>query len=195
MERNGNGAKDFGRNGVVVYMKKRELGEVSKKERSHRLSKLGRELLYYGLTELYGLEGEKEPIGKTPYGKPYLVHHPEIHYNISHSGSVAVCAFAPFPVGVDIQEKVPSAAEKIAGRFFSAEEVQEIQKSEDPERVFFRIWTREESFAKWDGRGLSHNLGSEKKTGYCFEFIPYEGYFGAVWTEKKVPVRFWRIGE
>ncbi|MCI5648083.1 MAG: 4'-phosphopantetheinyl transferase family protein [Fusicatenibacter sp.] len=191
----GSAGEQFSSGQVIVYVKKKSISAVSKKEQSRLQSELGREVFRHGLLELCGLEGEREIIGKTSFGKPYLIRHPEIHYNISHSGSVAVCAFASCPVGVDIQKKVPVSAEKMARRFFSAKDMEVMLHSDDPEDTFFRIWTREESYAKWEGRGLPDNLGCEKKEGWCFEFVPEEGYCGAVWVEKETSVRICLLPE
>ena len=68
-------------------------------------SELAENLLARGLDELYGIALSKEERSKGPHGKPYLVNHPKIHYNISHSGRFVLCAISGVPVGIDIQQK------------------------------------------------------------------------------------------
>ena len=96
-------------------------------------------------------------------GKPYYPAFPDFHYNISHSGSYAVCAYCTQPVGIDLQ-KIPEDPHRIlliAKRFFSSEEqeaLRELQGKNEPEamcRLFCRYWTARESYIKLTGRGLA----------------------------------------
>ena len=57
-----------------------------------------------GMQEQYGLDGEKITIERNAHGKPYLPGHPQICFNISHSGEYAACAFASIPIGMDLQQ-------------------------------------------------------------------------------------------
>ncbi len=98
------------------------------------------------------------------HGKPSLEGAQEWHFNVSHSGSLLVCAMtAAAPVGVDVERvrPMPDAA-AVAKRFFSAAEAQRVL-SAPPESVaalFFEIWTRKEAFLKANGTGLSRGLHS-----------------------------------
>ena len=101
-------------------------------------------------------------------GKPYYPAFPDFHYNISHSGSYAVCAYCTQPVGIDLQ-KIPEDPHRIlliAKRFFSSEEqeaLRELQGKNEPEamcRLFCRYWTARESYIKLTGRGLSEPFKS-----------------------------------
>ena len=53
--------------------------------------------LTWGWEELPRLEREER-------GKPWFPDHPQRHFNLSHSGKMALCALADGEVGVDIQE-------------------------------------------------------------------------------------------
>ena len=81
---------------TVVYLKKITQPEGEKKELERELSQCGWELFRMGMQEQYGLDGEKITIERNAHGKPYLPGHPQICFNISHSGEYAACAFAPF---------------------------------------------------------------------------------------------------
>ena len=94
-------------------------------------------------------------------GKPYLLGRNKIHFNISHSGKWAVCAFGEKPAGIDIEE-ISTVNLEIARRFFSAEECFDLFSKKADERLlfFYELWTLKESFIKAAGKGLSIPLSS-----------------------------------
>lgn len=82
-----------------------------------------------------------------------------VRFNLSHSGGIALFAFARNrDVGVDV-EKVRSdfEAEAIANRFFSAHERERLAALPEEKKFesFFRCWTRKEAYIKATGDGLS----------------------------------------
>lgn len=85
---------------TVVYLKKITQPEGEKKELEREFSQCGWELFRMGMQEQYGLDGEKITIERNVHGKPYLPGHPQICFNISHSGEYAACAFASIPIGM-----------------------------------------------------------------------------------------------
>ena len=103
------------------------------------------------------------------YGKPYLANVPDLHFNISHSGNLVVCALDVVPVGLDI-EVHKSANLKIAKRFFCQDEYEFIVKSESTNEAFYNVWAKKESYVKWGGKGLSTPLNS-------FSILNMEGIF------------------
>lgn len=107
----------------------------------------------------YNLREKDMKYGKNQYGKPYFMDHPEIHFNISHSGTMAVAVFSDRPVGCDI-ERIQSANFKIAKRFFCQEENQYIMSQSDPHLAFWRMWTLKESFLKAKGTGIGVPMNS-----------------------------------
>jgi phosphopantetheinyl transferase len=64
-----------------------------------------------------------------------------------------MAAFAPMPVGCDIQKKEERRA-NVAKRFFAQMEQQRLSEGAD----FFEIWTKKESFIKLSGKGMSMDL-------------------------------------
>ena len=82
-----------------------------------------------------------------------------VTFNISHSGGIALLAFArQREVGVDVEQiRSDFDLEAIARRFFSANEQQELFALPPEERAnaFFRCWTRKEAYIKATGDGLS----------------------------------------
>lgn len=93
----------------------------------------------------------------TERGKPYLLHHPEIYFSISHSGRLAVCAASDKPVGIDAQE-IRSYDAGIATLAFSAKERAWLAGQSDGDRAFTRLWTRKESYLKMTGEGITVDL-------------------------------------
>jgi len=82
-----------------------------------------------------------------------------IAFNVSHSGGIALLAFARGrEVGVDVEQiRRDFELEAIARRFFSAHEQTQLAAlgPEDRPEAFFRCWTRKESYIKATGDGLS----------------------------------------
>ncbi len=132
---------------------------LSFKRMSDRVLSLGGGLLIgYGLKEL-GLYEKNIRYAQSEYGKPYFKDYPNIHFNISHSGNIAVCAFSKYSVGCDV-EMLRTPDFNVAEKFFSNSEKKYIfgienENKSEREREFFKIWTLKESFVKAIGRGLS----------------------------------------
>lgn len=83
----------------------------------------------------------------------------DIDFNVSHSGDVAMLAFArERTLGVDVEVvREDCEFEAISRRFFSVQEQQQLTALPEPERAqgFFRCWTRKEAYIKAVGTGLS----------------------------------------
>ncbi len=98
-----------------------------------------------------------------PYGKPALAGQPALHFNLAHSGNLALLAIARQELGVDVEIIRPLPDwEAIAGRYFSAVEIEQLAAVPGPQRdqAFFTCWTRKEAFLKATGDGLSRPLDS-----------------------------------
>ncbi len=122
--------------------------------------------------------------------KPYLKNHPEIFFNLSHSGEKIMCIISDCEVGCDIEE-IKENSKHIADRYFASEEQKQIESSDKKEEMFFRIWTLKESYIKALGLGLSLPLKdfsivfgerisvihNEENAEYSFfEFREIQGY-------------------
>lgn len=97
-----------------------------------------------------------------PYGKPELTPvngAPPLHFNLSHSGEVALYAFArQRPLGIDIERmKADLAWRDLAPHVFSPYEQQVLATLPAAEQLpaFYRGWTRKEAYIKARGMGLS----------------------------------------
>ncbi|MGN1347257.1 MAG: 4'-phosphopantetheinyl transferase family protein [Eubacteriales bacterium] len=93
------------------------------------------------------------------YGKPFFPSHPDVHFSVSHTGGLWVCAFADREVGCDVQEHRPHDEPKrlaqIAKRWFSAEEERYLAARGYEPAEFYRIWARKEAYVKLTGAGIA----------------------------------------
>lgn len=92
-------------------------------------------------------------LGHDNYGKPFLVNHPHVHFNLSHSEEYVACAVSDSPVGVDI-EQVHDIDLNIAQHYFFGSEYHHIQNSAHKQRTFFQLWVLKESYMKMIGLGF-----------------------------------------
>lgn len=96
------------------------------------------------------------------YGKPALLFPPEgqrLHFNLSHSGGLALYAFAyEREVGVDVEQmRGQIDYESLSTHYFSAVECASLQSvpAATREEAFFLCWSRKEAYIKARGKGLS----------------------------------------
>ncbi|MCM1227726.1 MAG: 4'-phosphopantetheinyl transferase superfamily protein [Clostridium sp.] len=114
-------------------------------------------LLRYALAENGILDERELKFARGEYGKPYLENNGSLHFNISHSRNLAVCAVAERPVGVDT-ELIRGFPERVMKRCFTEHEIESVNQSDFPETSFFQLWTLKESYIKAIGKGLSYPM-------------------------------------
>ncbi len=152
-------------------------------------------LLDAGLQK-YGLREREVRILTGENGKPYLPDFPQLHFNLSHSGTAVMAAFAPCSVGCDVEAVgVPNL--RVAGRFFAQEEqalLARCQSDEEQAELFYRLWTLKESYIKMLGTGMRTPLSDFvaqpgegiRRPCRCFEFsLP--GYRAALCLDTEAP--------
>ena len=117
----------------------------------NRRQSLGAGLLLEQVLAEHGISANSVRIGK--HGKPEV---PGIHFNLSHSENLVVCAVSDKPVGCDV-EKIKEVPHTLAERFFSEKEREYLSacSGEAYKEAFFRLWTMKESYAKMTGEGMS----------------------------------------
>ncbi len=124
-------------------------------------SLLGEALARIRLAILTGRNPADLVMRRLEKGKPILENCPGYHFNVSHSGTWVVAAISDREVGIDV-ERVRDPQYRIAERFFSAEELEMLDRLEGEEKqhLFFDFWTLKESYLKLLGKGLTQSLGS-----------------------------------
>lgn len=156
--------------------------------RSYTLSRGGLRIL---LAHYLGCSPNEIEVVCGPKSKPELRDSSRIRFNVSHSGQMALYAFAlDRELGIDVEEvRELDDAECIAVRFFSAAEVSDLLslKREDRGLAFFRCWTRKEAYVKAIGGGLAIPLSGFQVTllpGVPARFVQITSDLGAAsdWT-------------
>lgn len=96
------------------------------------------------------------------YGKPSLIQPSQsqhLHFNLSHSGNLALYALAyNREVGVDVEQRRSDIDyENLAAHYFSSHECATLRSLplEIQEEAFFLCWSRKEAYIKARGKGLS----------------------------------------
>ena len=97
--------------------------------------------------------------------KPRLICSKKLFFNISHSADFVVLALSDEEVGCDIQE-IRAYNPKVAKRHYCENETALIDKSDDKDGVFIRLWALKESILKFTGKGISGGLAT-------YDFSPY----------------------
>lgn len=113
-------------------------------------------LLCQGLRQEYGIE-EPPVFEYGEHGKPAIVGHPEICFNMSHCREAALCVLSDRPVGVDV-ESIRRYSESLARYTMNDEEMQLILKARRPEVEFTRLWTLKEAVVKRSGEGIRNDM-------------------------------------
>lgn len=89
------------------------------------------------------------------HGKPELVGHNDVHFNMSHCQCAVACVVSDSPCGIDV-ERIPERVKEDLCRYvFNAEECSLVLSAERPEVEFARLWTMKEALVKLTGTGLS----------------------------------------
>ncbi len=112
-------------------------------------------LMALGLHEA-GLSPYEERIFFSTHGKPYLPDHPNVHFNVSHSGSYVVCAFSDVTVGIDIEE-IKDIQPHLVKFVMNKKELSMYESMNDADKkiFFYENWTGKEAFLKHIAKGLT----------------------------------------
>jgi len=113
-------------------------------------------LLCEGLRKEYGIT-ERPVFEFGEHGKPQIVGHPNIHFNMSHCHEAAICVLSDRPVGVDV-ESVREFHDSLVHYTMNEDEAARIMQSERPDLEFIRLWTMKEAVLKCSGRGIIDDM-------------------------------------
>ena len=162
-----------------ISEQRREQALKFKFEQGQRLCVLAYQLLKEGLRKEYGIT--ENPIFEyNEHGKPSIVGHSEIYFNLSHCKEAAVCAISNHPIGVDV-ESIREFKDSLVNYTMNDDEVREIETSENPASAFIRLWTMKEATMKLVGTGISNDMKSViDTTKYKYTTIDRQRYIYTV---------------
>lgn len=159
-----------------VSVQRREEALKFRHERDQKLSLAAYLLLKKGLWMEHGIQ-ENPVFVMADSGKPFLEQHPDIHFSLSHSKTVALCVIDSEPVGADV-EVVRHVSPELIDYTMNDEEQDWIRASQNTDEAFLTLWTRKEAVLKLTGEGIRNNMknvlmNSEK---YSIETINTQHY-------------------
>lgn len=114
-----------------------------------------KQLLAWGAAQVWGLDPLPQlAVGER--GKPWFPACPQYQFNLSHSGTLALCVLADRPVGVDIQEVRETWRPSLVTRTCTPEERAWLASRGDRREDFAQLWALKESGGKQTGYGLPY---------------------------------------
>lgn len=113
-------------------------------------------LLRKALREMYGIH-DAPVFEYDANGKPSILGHPEIFFNLSHCRKAVACVVADSPVGIDVEETC-RFSDSIARYTLDDEEYESVVKVDNPSQAFIRLWTMKEALLKYTGEGLRRDI-------------------------------------
>lgn len=139
-----------------ISEQRREQALKFKFEQGQRLCVLAYQLLKEGLQKEYGITDN--PIFEyNEHGKPSIVGHPEIYFNLSHCKEAAICVISDKPIGVDV-ESIREFKDSLVNYTMNDEEKAEMASSSNPASTFIRLWTMKEATSKLIGTGITNDV-------------------------------------
>ena len=141
-----------------ISVQRREQALKFRHEQGQRLCVLAYQLLKLGLREEYGIT-ENPVFEYNAHGKPSIVGHPEIFFNLSHCKEAVACVVSDRPVGIDV-ESIREYKESLARYTMNADELALIESADCPAEAFIRLWTMKEATLKLSGTGISSDMKS-----------------------------------
>lgn len=158
-----------------ISEQRREQALKFKFEQGQRLCVLAYQLLKEGLQKEYGITDN--PIFEyNEHGKPSIVGHPEIYFNLSHCKEAAICVISDKPIGVDV-ESIREFKDSLVNYTMNDEEKAEMASSSNPAATFIRLWTMKEATSKLIGTGITNDVKSLiDTTKYKYNTTEKESY-------------------
>ena len=106
-------------------------------------------LLQRLIKEEYGIT-EPPVFRELENGKPVIIGHEDIHFNMSHCKYAVACAVSNEPVGIDVERIQEKVNDDLAKYVLSDDELKDITPLK-----FTRLWTMKEAVVKLTGRGIT----------------------------------------
>ena len=162
---------------------KREQLQSMRKQAAH-ISLVGILLAKYAIHTKWNIPIDQIRFGIGSHGKPYVVGYEQVHFNISHSDNICICAVDDMPIGIDIQKMKPCRFDLITKRFFTQEEQERYILEGKNQTAFYRMWTKRESVGKYLGVGF-HYKPKDDTSDWKTEYMLYQkDYMICVCTKK-----------
>lgn len=139
-----------------ISEQRREQALRFKFERGQRTCVLAYLLLKKALHHEYDIS-ENPLFEYGEHGKPTIVGHPEIHFNLSHCREAVACAVSDRPIGIDV-ESVREYKDGLARYTMNEAELRQIVQAQRPDVAFIRLWTMKEARLKLTGEGISNDV-------------------------------------
>lgn len=123
-------------------------------------------LLMRMLRQQYGISGKLQ-FSYGPYGKPFLLDYPDIHFSLSHCRKAVLCVVGDEPVGGDVEEIPEALDQDVLNLCFDENEQSHILLSPKPCVRFAEEWTRKEALLKMVGCGLVDDLPGVMRSSWA----------------------------
>lgn len=105
---------------------------------------------YYVLPKLLGIRPIDICLDYNQYGKPYLINHYNIYFNISHTKEYLIFAVADSELGIDLEYIDDNLDMNIKDIVFSPQECELIETAKE----FYTLWSKKEAYLKYLGTGF-----------------------------------------
>lgn len=99
-------------------------------------------------------------IARTERGKPYFPHRPDLHFSVSRSKGLSLCALGDTTMGTDI-ELVRPRREGLPRYALSRREYEWYESRGSRWADFYTLWTLKEARVKCTGEGIFHRPARE----------------------------------
>lgn len=110
------------------------------------------ELLTRAVKMVWGMNA-LPAVERTEGGKPFFRDYPHLHFSLSHSGALVLCALSDAPVGADL-EMIRPRKEKLPAYTFRGADYERYLALGGDWNAFYTLWTEVESIIKYTGEGL-----------------------------------------
>ncbi len=91
------------------------------------------------------------------HGKPTLLEHPDIHFNISHCKAAIAVAVSSEPIGIDV-ECIGRDNEQLISYALNEDEIRLVKSADNPSVLFTKLWTRKEALFKFLATGITDDI-------------------------------------
>lgn len=140
---------------------------------------------YALLTDAAALHGISPlpAMARSDRGKPFFPDLPVLHFNLSHTHGLSLCALSDRPVGVDV-EVIRPRREGLWRYCLTQQEYADFLTGGGGWEEFYRIWTLKEAWCKYTGLGLGHPKKWPLPPPCPHRSFAGEGFYAAVCAEE-----------